>query len=93
MLWPTYGLRTLRTVIVALPRASVLALVFKVPALMFLILNLWLSALFFFLCYLDKLVGNVINDSVYHALGLSLSLSLSPLSGAGCCPQLLHRLI
>ena len=55
-----------------------------------------LSALFFFLCYLDKIVGNVINDSVYHALGLSLSLSLFslfPLSGVGCCPQLLHRLI
>ena len=62
---------------------------------MFLILSLWLSALFFFLCYLDKLVGNIIHYSVYHALGLSLSLSLSlfPLSGVGCCPQLLHRLI
>ena len=61
-----YGLRTLRTVIVALANASAsaLALVFKVPALIFLILSLWLSALFFFLCHLDKLVGNVINDSV-----------------------------
>ena len=66
----------LRTVIVILLRASALALVFKVPALMFLILSLWLSALFFFLCYLDKIVGNVINDSVCHVLGLSLSLSL-----------------
>ena len=64
----------LRTVIVILLRASALALVFKVPALMFL--SLWLSALFFFLCYLDKIVGNVINDSVYHVLGISLSLSL-----------------
>ena len=43
----------------------------------FLILSMWLSALFFFLCYLDKIVGNVINDLVYHALGLCLSLSLS----------------
>ena len=52
---------------------------------MFLILSLWLSALFFFLCYLDKLVDNVINDSVYHALGLSLSpsLYLFPSSGVG----------
>ena len=37
---------------------------------------LWpVPALLFFLCYLEKLVGNVINDSVYHALGLSLSFS------------------
>ena len=70
----------------ALPRASALALVFKVPALTFLILSLWLSALFFFLCYLDKIVGNVINDSVYHALGLSFPFVMGRVLSATSSP-------